>query len=233
MRRTTLILALLVLLASLLLRVLGPCRRQGEGRLGADRQLPRPLPREDPRGRTGGVRSGELTMFIQEEYPGSEEPAGHPQAADEDEQRRRLPEGTEVARQGAHRARQGRRLPRPDDRQVRRHDAAAGQDRRRRVSTHGLGQVKARLLPLLEEARPPRGEPTRMRFRFLLLGTAVLAAAIVLAACGGGSSRASPHTTRLQGSPGNHRLAPLRPRPRQHALRDPGRNRHRQRRRTG
>lgn len=25
---------------------------------------------------TGGVRSGELTMFIQEEYPGSEEPAG-------------------------------------------------------------------------------------------------------------------------------------------------------------
>jgi hypothetical protein len=27
-------------------------------------------------GGSGGVRSGELTMFIQEEYPGSEEPAG-------------------------------------------------------------------------------------------------------------------------------------------------------------
>jgi hypothetical protein len=76
MRRATVILGLLVLLASLLLASLalaGGKPKEGWGGTGSfiGRYHVKILAPG-----AAGVRGGELTMFIQEEYPGSEEPAG-------------------------------------------------------------------------------------------------------------------------------------------------------------
>jgi hypothetical protein len=76
MRRTTIILTLGVLLASFgfaSLALAGGKAKEGWGPTGSfiGRYHAKILS-----GGSSGVRSGELTMFIQEEYPGSEEPAG-------------------------------------------------------------------------------------------------------------------------------------------------------------
>jgi hypothetical protein len=76
MRRTTLILGLTALLVSLLfasMALAGGKAKEGWGNTGSF------IGRYHVRVLTAGgsgVRGGELTMFIQEEYPGSEEPAG-------------------------------------------------------------------------------------------------------------------------------------------------------------
>jgi hypothetical protein len=76
MRRTTKILILSVLFASLFsatLALAGGKAKEGWGNTGSfiGRYHVKILSAG-----VSGVRSGELTMFIQEEYPGSEEPAG-------------------------------------------------------------------------------------------------------------------------------------------------------------
>jgi hypothetical protein len=76
MRRVTTILVLLVLLVSMLFAsaaLAGAKGKEGWGGLGSfiGRYHVKVLSAG-----SDGVRSGELTMFVQEEYPGSEEPAG-------------------------------------------------------------------------------------------------------------------------------------------------------------
>jgi hypothetical protein len=76
MRRPTILLSVLVLLLSLgfaSLALAGGKAKPGWGPLGSyiGRYHVKVL-----KGGEGGVRGGELTMFIQEEFPGSEEPAG-------------------------------------------------------------------------------------------------------------------------------------------------------------
>jgi hypothetical protein len=75
MRRSTVLLALLVLVFSLAFASLAQAggAKEGWGRNGSfiGRYHVKVLS-----GGSAGVRGGELTMFIQEEFPGSEEPAG-------------------------------------------------------------------------------------------------------------------------------------------------------------
>ena len=76
MRRATVTLALFVLVLSLSfasLAIAGGKGKEGWGSFGSfvGRYHVKVLS-----GGSGGVRGGELSMFIQEEYPGSEEPAG-------------------------------------------------------------------------------------------------------------------------------------------------------------
>ncbi len=76
MRRATVTLGLLVLLTSLLfasLALAGGKSKEGWGKTGSF--IGRYHVKIVAPG-SAGVRGGELTMFIQEEYPGSEEPAG-------------------------------------------------------------------------------------------------------------------------------------------------------------
>jgi hypothetical protein len=75
MRRTTVIFSVLVLLLSLLTAsfAFAGGGKEGWGKNGSF------IGRYDVKvlsGGSAGVRGGELTMFIQEEFPGSEEPAG-------------------------------------------------------------------------------------------------------------------------------------------------------------
>jgi hypothetical protein len=76
MRRATVTLGLLILLTSLLfasLALAGGKSKEGWGKTGSF--IGRYHVKIVAPG-SAGVRGGELTMFIQEEYPGSEEPAG-------------------------------------------------------------------------------------------------------------------------------------------------------------
>jgi hypothetical protein len=76
MKRNLVIAALLVLLASLLISAVAFAGGKGkEGWGGNGSYIGRYQVKVTAAG-TSGVTGGELTMFIQEEFPGSEEPAG-------------------------------------------------------------------------------------------------------------------------------------------------------------
>ncbi|HEY2477687.1 MAG TPA: hypothetical protein VGI17_03060 [Solirubrobacterales bacterium] len=75
MRRTTLFFAVLVLLLSLITASLAFAGKSKEG-WGSNRSFIGRYHVKVLSPGSSGVRGGELTMFIQEEFPGSEEPAG-------------------------------------------------------------------------------------------------------------------------------------------------------------
>jgi hypothetical protein len=75
MRRLTAVLGLLVLSSAFLIAPLADAGKGKEGWGGQASYLGR-YHVKVLKGGASGVRGGELTMFIQEEFPGSEEPAG-------------------------------------------------------------------------------------------------------------------------------------------------------------
>jgi hypothetical protein len=76
MRRSIVTLALSVLLASLFSASFAGAAGKAKEGWGPTRSFIGRYQAKILSGGSGGVRSAELTMFVQEEYPGSEEPAG-------------------------------------------------------------------------------------------------------------------------------------------------------------
>jgi hypothetical protein len=76
MRRSTVLLALLVLVASMLFASLALAGGKAKEGWGPQRSYIGRYHVKVMKSGDSGVRGGELTMFIQEEFPGSEEPAG-------------------------------------------------------------------------------------------------------------------------------------------------------------